>query len=188
MRVITIQHKNVLKTLYQTGEYRVGAKVPVSNNLIKPYEFMMKHYNYKNRPIFMCPVGYCVNFGGADTNDTYIVELEIPDRYCKIQDYYGWSDFIYFTEMPYAYEPFHGCDTVEQFGKYILNMYKDGFACNKDTVYQVTTQFLRKNWVLKVVPISDTFIDRYVDNGGINVLRSIQSSNGGNQNGQKRRV
>lgn len=173
MRVITIQHKNVLKTLYQTGEYRVDDKVPVSENLIKPYLFMMKHYNYKNRPIFMCPVGYCVNFGGADTNDAYIIELEIPDRYCKIQDYYGWSDFIYFSEMPYAYEPFNGCETVEQFGKYVLNVYKDGFDRNPNIVYQVTTQFLRKSWIIKAVPINDSFIDKYVDRGGIYALKSI---------------
>lgn len=173
MRVITVQHKNVLKTLYKTGEYRVGNEAPVSSNLIAPYKFMMKHYKYKNRPIFMCPVGHYANFGGADTNDSYIVEMEIPDRYCKIQNYYDWSDFIYFTELPRDYDGLYECKTVEQFGKYILDMYKNGFTGHRDTVYQVTTQFLRKSWIVKAIPITDKFIDKYVDTGGIYLLKSI---------------
>ena len=173
MKVITIQSKEVLMALKKYDKYTVQNNAPVSSNLIAPYKFMMKHYKYKNRPIFMCPVGHYANFGGADTNGTYIVEMEIPDRYCKIQDYYGWSDFIYFTELPGEYDVFYGCKTVEQFGKYILDMYKDGFTGNKDTVYQVTTQFLHKSWIVKTVPITDKFIDKYVDTGGIYLLKSI---------------
>ena len=30
----------------------------------------------------MCPVGYCANFGGADTENAFIIELEIPERFC----------------------------------------------------------------------------------------------------------
>ena len=173
MKVMTIQSKEVLMILKKYGKYTVPHNAPVSENLIKPYLFMMKHYGYSNRPIFLCPIGHHVNFGGAKTDDTYIIELDIPDRFCKIQDYYGWSDFIYFSEMPYAYESFNGYETVEQFRKYVLNMYKDKFAGNKDTVYQVTTQFLRKNWIIKAVPINDSFIDKYVDHGGIYALKSI---------------
>ncbi len=173
MRVITVQHKNVVMQLAKNGKYAVASNVPVSDNLVEPYKFMMKQYNYKNRPIFMCPVGHHVNFGGAKIKDTYLLELDIPDRFCKIQDYYGWSDFIYFTEIPYDYEPFNGCETVEQFGKYVLNMYKNGFGNNKNVVYQVTTQFLRKSWVKKVVPLNDAFINEYMDNGGAAVLKHI---------------
>lgn len=173
MRVITVQSKEVLLQLKKVGKFTVPNNAPISENLIKPYKFMMKHYGYINRPIFMCPVGYHVEFGGAKTNDAYIIELDIPDRFCKIQDYYGWSDFIYFTELPREYESFNGCETVEQFGRYVLDMYKSGFDNNPNIVYQVTTQFIRKSWVRKVIPINNDFIDKYSDVGGRNILKSI---------------
>lgn len=173
MRVITIQHKNVVMQLAKNDKYTVASNVPVSGNLAKPYQFMMKQYNYKNRTIFYCPVGYNVNFGGAKTEEAFLLELDIPDRYCKVQDYYGWSDFIYFSEMPYEYEAFNGCETVEQFGKYVLDMYKH--VCNNipGRVYQVTTQFILKSWVRKAMPLNDDFINKYIDNGGKSILMSI---------------
>lgn len=173
MKVITVQSKEVLMILHKYGKFTVPNGVHISENLVEPYRFMMKHYGYTNRPIFMCPIGYCVNFGGAKTNNAYIIEMEIPDRFCKIQDYYGWSDFIYFTESPMEYEQFKGCKTVEQFGKYILDMYKNGFGNNPNIVYQVTTQFIRKSWIKKVVPINESFINNYIDTGGRSVLKSI---------------
>ena len=173
MRVITIQSRAVLTQLNKTGKFTVPNEAPISKNLVEPYRFMMKHYGYTNRPIFMCPVGHRVEFGGAKFNDAFIIELEIPDRFCKIQDYYGWSDFIYFTELPMEFDEFNGCKTVEQFGKYVLDMYKSGFSTNDNIVYQVTTQFLRKSWVKKIIPVNSGFIDRYYDTGGRNMLKSI---------------
>lgn len=173
MRVITVQSKEVLLQLNKTCKYTVPLNAPISQNLIKPYKFMMKHYGYSNRPIFMCPVEHHVEFGGAKTDCTFIIELEIPDRFCKIQDYYGWSDFIYFTELPNEFQGFNGCKTVEQFGNYVLDMYKSGFSNNPNIVYQVTTQFIRNNWVKKVIPISNDFIEMYSDVGGRNILKSI---------------
>lgn len=173
MRAITIQSKLVIEQLNKNGKYIVPNNAPISENFIKPYNFMMKHYGYSNGPIFMCPVGHHVNFGGAKLNDAYIIELDIPNRFCKIQDYYGWSDFIYFTEVPWEYSEFKGCKSVEQFGKYVLDMYKNGFGTNPNIVYQVTTQFLLKSWVKKIVKIDDNFVNKYVDTGGTNILTSI---------------
>lgn len=173
MKCVTIQHINVVEILNTKGEYRVPDGVKISSNLRKPYEFMMKHYKYKSKPIFMCPVGLKANFGGAKTTNAVIIELDIPDKFVKLQDYYGWSDFIYFTELPWEYEQFNGCKTVEQFGKYVLDMYKNGFGNNSNIVYQVTTQFLRKSWIKKVIPMNKDFIDSYIDTGGRNILQSI---------------
>jgi len=172
MRVITIQDIGVYKTLLKYGRYTVSELAPVPVNLIKPYEFMKKHYKYYHRPIFLCPVGYHVNFGGAKTEHAHIIEFEIPDRFCKVQDYYGWSDFIYFTELPWEYQPFNGNKTVEQFGRYVLDMYKDGPKQN-DCVYQVTTQFLLKSWIKDIKNVDRNFINKYYDTGGDKVLESI---------------
>jgi len=173
MRVITIQKPIVLQTLKVNNVYYVNNNAPISSNLVKSYQFMMKHYKYQHRPIFMCPVGYCCNFGGADTENSYIIELEIPDKYCKIQEYYCWSDFIYFTELPNEFEEFNGIKTVEQFGKYVLDMNKFGFNSGKSACYQVTTQFIRRSWVNKVVKMNKAFDKLYVDTGGVNILHSI---------------
>lgn len=173
MRLITVQSKEVLFKLNKTGKYIVPLNAPISQNLVKPYKFMMRHYGYNNRPIFMCPVGHHAEFGGAKTDGTFIIELEIPDRFCKIQDYYGWSDFIYFTELPNEYEQFNQCKTVEQFGRYVMEMYKDGFGSNDNIVYQVTTQFIRRGWIKKIIPINNNFIELYSDIGGKNILQSI---------------
>lgn len=173
MRVITIQKLIVLQTLKVNNVYYVNDNAPIPSNLIKPYKFMTKHYGYQHRPIFMCPVGHYCNFGGANTENSYIVELEIPDKYCKIQDYYCWSDFIYFTELPNEFEQFNGIKTVEQFGKYVLDMNKYGFNSGREACYQVTTQFLRKNWVKQIIKMNETFDKLYVDNGGNAILQSI---------------
>lgn len=172
MQVITIQKLTVLQTLKTKGVYYVSDDAPIAPNLIKPYNFMMKHYRYQHRPIFGCPVWKYCNFGGTDIEDSYIIELIIPDRYCKIQDYYCWSDFIYFTELPYEFEQFNGMNTVEEFGKYVLDMNKSGFK-NRDACYQVTSQFLHKNWVRKVIKMNETFRKSYIDNGGNAILYSI---------------
>ena len=173
MKVITIQSKEALMILKECGEYTVPNNAPISENLIKPYRFMMNHYGYSSRPIFLCPIGYYVNFGGANIEDSYIAELEIPDKYCKIQDYYCWSDFIYFTELPNEFKEFNGIKTVEQFGKYVLDMNKYGFNSGRETCYQVTTQFIHKNWVKQIVKMNETFNKLYIDTGGVNILQSI---------------
>ena len=171
MKVKTIQNIRVAKSLMKNGKYVVPDGVMISSNLIEPYKFMMKHYGYKNRPIFMCPVGYCANFGGAKVDkESVLISLDIPDRYCKIQDYYGWSDFIYFREMPWEYSAFNGCKDVNSFGEYVLDLYKDGFIGNKGTVYQVTTQFLLKKWVTGIGRVTDDFVNNYYDTGGVNIL------------------
>lgn len=172
MKVITIQPKDVLITLKKRGKYTVPNNAPIDPVCVEPYKFMMKHYKYSHRPIFLCPVGHQVHFGGSKTQGTYIVEMDIPSRFCKIQDYYGWHDFIYFVNEHQEYEPFNGCETVDQFGKYILNMYKNGFGDNK-MVYQVTTQFLRAGWVKKVIPMNQEFIDKYINIEDHTFLTSI---------------
>lgn len=176
MKCITIQHINVVENLNSNGEYRVPDKISISSNLEKPYNFMVKHYNYKSKPIFMCPVGLKANFGGAKTTNAVLIELDIPDRFVKLQDYYGWSDFIYFTELPWEFTGFNNYKTVNQFGKYILDMYKDKSIDelkNTNLVYQATTQFIRKDWVKRVIPLNKQFMNDYYDNGETKVLYSL---------------
>ena len=143
---------------------------PLPPNLVEPYRFMMKHYNYKHRPTFLAPVGYYVNFCGATLDNACLITLDIPDKYIKIQDYYMWSDFIYFSEMPHEIQQTYNVRNVNELGRRVLDQFKDGIEKN-DTVYQVTTQFLLKSWVRKIERLTPEFIDAYIDTGGVNVLK-----------------
>jgi hypothetical protein len=184
MKCITVQDRTLLEKLefrggqydknlspYKLkGNYTVPDNAYCCENLIKPYKFMMKTYRYEHRPIFMCPVGHMVNFCGANPKDAYIIVMNVPDKSCKIQDFYCWTDFVYFTELPKDYKPFNGINTVEQFGRYILTQYKDGFGNNKDLVFQVTTQHINANWIEQALPMNDKFYNTYMY-GDCRVLR-----------------
>ena len=81
-----------------------------------------------------------------------------------------WSDFIYFNEMPHELQQTYNVRDINELGRQVLSQYKDG--PHKDsTVYQVTTQFLLKNWLRKVEELTPQFVDTYIDTGGVNVLK-----------------
>ena len=166
----TIQHTKVLKYLQDCNKYYVPKNAPLPPNLVEPYRFMMKHYNYKHRPIFLAPVGYYVNFCGAALDNTCLITLDIPNRYIKIQDYYMWSDFIYFSEMPHEIQQTYNVHNVNELGRNVLGQFKGGIEKN-DTVYQAITQFLLKSWVRKIERLTPEFIDAYIDTGGVNILK-----------------
>ena len=55
-------------------------------------------------------------------------------------------------------------------------MYKDKSIDelkNTNLVYQATTQFIRKDWVKRVIPLNKQFMNDYYDNGGTKVLNSL---------------
>lgn len=167
----TIQHKNVLTQLHKNGKYTVDGYDYIANHLIYPYAIMKKHYGYKHMPIFLAPVGYFVNFAGASTDNTScILTLDVPDRYIKVQDYYMWSDLIYFSELLGQLHSVYNVKDLKEFSKQVLDEYKDGIIKDR-TTYQVTTQFLLKSWIRKVEEITPEFIDMYVNTGGVNVLK-----------------
>ena len=166
----TIQHKNVALQLHNSGKYTVPTHIEFISNLKAPYQFMMKHYKYQHRPIFLAPVGYYVNFSGASFDNACIMTLDIPERYIKVQDYYMWSDFIYFSEMPHELQQTYNVRNVNELGRKVLDEYRNG-PYHDSTVYQVTTQFLLKSWLRNIEELTQEFVDTYIDTGGVNILR-----------------
>lgn len=166
MKCITVQHKSVLKQLYKDGIYKADLS-RVSENLVKPYEFMMKHFGWKSCPIFLSPIGFNTNMGGAKFMDGYIaIELDIPDELCKVQRYYDWTDFIYFTECPGEFEDACNVDkfeSVEDWAKTILDI---GIDYNNMDPLQVTVELLQYNWILSTTDNLDKLCDEQNDNGG----------------------
>lgn len=176
MRVITIQHREVLRQLIKNGVY-IADYSRVSDNLIKPYKFMQESFGWVGAPVFLVPLGHYVELGGAKFNkDSVVIELDIPDRLCKVQLYYNWSDFIYFCEMPWEFNNAFNVEkfsSVEDWGKTVLditnseyNIYKAD--SNRDPL-QVTVELLRKDWVSKVTT-NIKLLEKYNDSGGAHRL------------------
>ena len=173
MKVITIQHKEVLKKLLEKGSYKAN-KSFVSENLLKPYEFASTFFGWDNIPIFLAPIGYKVEMYGAKMGLDYVaIELDIPKEYLKFQEYYNWSDFIYFLECPDEFkESFSNYKNVEDFGKDILDIKPNK---SSKSPYQVMTSELKKEWITYILEDSSKLSERHNGTGGSNKLDFLKS-------------
>lgn len=182
MKVITVQHKSVLETLNNTGEYR-ASEDNISDIMVKPYRFMQKHFGWKSIPIFLSPVGHFVEMGGAKFDrDVVAIELDIPDDLCKVQLYYDWSDFIYFTEQPWEFKDAFNVDqydSVEDWAKTILDRansttYNIKDADAHEDALQVTVEMLRKEWITDTSEELVKLDEEHNDSGGTSKLKELK--------------
>ena len=177
MRCITVQHKNVLEILQSKGVYQADV-ARVSSNLKEPYQFMKEYFHWSSIPIFLIPVGYYSEMGGAKFGEDYVaIELEIPDELCKLQKYYDWTDFIYFVEQQSEFDDVFNTNkypTVYDWGRTIVDISKEE-ALNSKEAIQVTVEELKKEWVITVTKDLTQLEDKYNGTGGQNVLCSLQS-------------
>lgn len=181
MKVITVQHKNVLEQLLKNGEYRASEE-NISDIMVKPYRFMQKHFGWKSIPIFLSPVGHFVEMGGAKFDrDVVAIELDIPDELCKVQLYYDWSDFIYFTEQPWEFKDAFNVDrydNVEDWTKTIMDRtnhssYNISDADKHEDALQVTVEFLKKDWIICTLDELVKLEEDHNDSGGANKLKEL---------------
>lgn len=180
MRCITVQHKSVYEDcIKKNGEYRANYN-NVSDILIKPYKFMQDHFNWKSAPIFLVPEGHYIEMGGAKFGDESVaIELDIPDKYVKIQRYYDWSDFIYFTENPLEFRDASNVNlfkTVEDWAKTIMDI-KDSIAKAdeyKDPL-QATIEFISPTWLVCASYNVDKLAKMHDQTGGKNILKRLRN-------------
>ena len=166
MKLITIQHKNVLDQLLASNKYIATRRV--ENFLQSAYNTLKKEYNYKNNPVFACPIGRYSEFMGADIEGTYLIELDVPNEFVKLQNYYEWSDLIYFSESPEDWDS----DLLS-----LKNFIKETLAGNEteseDDVIQVTLPYIDPAWVVSSHKITGKFIDKHIGSGGTNILKEL---------------
>lgn len=121
IKCITLQHKDVLESIINTGEYKASYS-NVSIPMSRAYMMMSKTYNWTSCPIFLAPVGYNVNMEGAggfyendkniktsyidgspfykgpplfDIDDSFVaMEFDIPNEYCRFQDFNRWLEYM----------------------------------------------------------------------------------------------
>lgn len=165
MKVITIQHESVLEQLMNEGIY-FNDLLDVSENLKEPYKFMAQEYGYKHRPLFACPVGFKCNFYGAKAEDSVGIILDVPEEFLRFQNYYNWSDLIYFMEIPNEFEQLNTLyTTLWEYGHCVLTEYSID-SLNKNMVTQATLDEFRKEWVIETFSVTEEFLDRYSGTGG----------------------
>lgn len=176
MRCITIQHKSVLERLLKNGYY-IKDLLPKDNlsDLDKAYLYMKDVYHYENMPIFLAPEGYKVEFYGAEFyQNSVAIELDIPAEYLKIQKYYDWSDFIYFIGEE---KEFHsgGCKykNVYDYGSDVLLAITHQTQMNKTDAFQLTTEMLKKEWVLSTANNIRKIAEKHNGSGGNFVLKAL---------------
>lgn len=144
----------------------------VSDNLVKPYQTMMEKYGFHYCPIFLCGPGFKAEFYGAKFDENHIAfEFEIPDALVRIQDYYNWTDLIYFTENP---EEFHDSydenkfPTLDNFADFVLNTTPD-----EDRVHQFTVEKLKYRWLRSICCDLSKLDELHNGSGGANKLKPL---------------
>ena len=162
MLAITIQHRSVYAKVLDgsyKAEYRPGT------DLIEPYRFMAHEYGWDSCPIFLAPVGYRVNLYGATfSKESVCMLFDIPDDIIKLQNYYTWTDFIFYIQMPDEFSKAYNYPTVEELGRVALSGVLGEEGCA-----QVTVPELRKEWLIGATSCLDVF-DKYDGSGGNYVL------------------
>lgn len=166
MRCITIQNKVVYERLMEEGIYvRPSLPKELTSDIKKAYLHMKECYQYENMPIFLAPVGYKVEFYGARFDqDSIALELEIPDEFLKIQNYYDWSDFIYFINAKSEFKNWSDrYKDVYAYGREILFSIENEMQMNLKDAFQCTTEILKKEWILSTA--TDLSRIKYLHNG-----------------------
>lgn len=171
MRIITVQTTDVLSKILTDGVYHAHHDPDKLNNLAKPYQYLMETYNYQHWPIFGCPVGYKCEYYGANTENTAMIELEIPDDEVRVQSYYNWVDVIYYMELPK--------DWINEATYPLEKFFKDTLSVkNIDEIkdvygIQATFQEIKKEWIIDHKPLSDKFEKMHIGSGGRDILKNL---------------
>ncbi len=165
IKLITIQHKNVLKTLKENKVFYADLN-RTANNLRFPYQKMMSAYRWNHCPIFAGIVGRYSEFYGAKTNDSVLIELTVPDYEVKIQKYYDWTDLIYFLEVP---SEWNGNLSFEDFQEKTFHQ-KD---FKKEDILQATINRIEPKWLSEYKEFSGKFFLEHFGVGGRNILQDI---------------
>lgn len=169
IRAITVQHKSVLNMLENNEVYRADIN-RVCDIRRAAYSLMMQTYGYQSCPIFLAPIGKRVELYGAKfTKDHVAIELNVPIGDVRIQEYYEWADLIYFLEWPDEFAP-SIYQSVSDFGKDVL---LNTQAMDGRGPYQLSTESLRKDWIVGVLWDLDKLDELHNGSGGNNTLKEL---------------
>lgn len=174
VKIITVQHKNVLNKILSDDIYYADTEKYVAenrSNLLKPYQYLMREYGYEHFPIFGCQIGYLCEFYGADCGkNSTLIELSVPINEVKIQNYYDWTDLIFYMERP---EEWQNPCPLEQFFKNTLHQHNTQHPMHICRVHQVTMEHIEKTWITDTFPVTEKFSKLHDGSGGNNILHEL---------------
>lgn len=155
--------------LNTTGVYQADIN-RISPNLARPYRFMMSEYDYNTCPIFLAIEGHYAEMYGAKTKpDCIALEFDIPDALVKKQDYYDWTDVIFFMEYPEEYST--NKNDVYEYARQVLHQNE----FEQKRALQATVSELRQEWLIDTLPCPDLLIKKHVGSGGRDILQSLHN-------------
>lgn len=172
-RIITVQQKWILDKILSDGIYYADTEKYIAekkSNLLKPYKYLMHEYGYEHFPIFGCHIGYYCEFYGANCDkDSVLIQLSVPADKIKIQNYYDWTDLIFYMERP---EEWINQDTypLEQFFQDVLH--QNDSECSA-RVHQITMDRIEKAWITDTFPVTKKFSKLHDGSGGNNILHEM---------------
>ena len=168
IRLITVQSKEVADSLLK-GNIHYARKR--EDYFLQPvYNKMCEAYGYENNPVFAGVVGRRCEFLGAPREESYIIEIDVPEELVKIQNYYDWSDMIYYTEEPKEW----AMGSEYPLKEFFKNTLEGKNTHKKSSVIQATIPYIDPNWVHDIIPLTEKFNDLHIGSGGNNVLMTLE--------------
>ena len=165
MKLITVQSKKVLNTLLDGKVFIAGKN---QGYLADSYAVMQEYYDYDFTPIFCGKVGSLCEFYGITTTDAYILQLDVPDKFCNFQSYYDWCDVIYYMEDP---EEWHHPDvTLDEYIDQVLA----GDYIDPRSPIQVTIPYILPEWLDDYISYTGKFDRMHNGSGGNNKLHTLR--------------
>ena len=139
MRLITIQNKEVLNILKSGKTYYANFDKIQYSNYKKQWKELAKYLGFKECPIFCSPIDDDTATTASGIEGVKIT-LNVPDSECHSMDYYGFADWLYYSDG-------QEYDSVFNWGadKALKNI--DKYLDKNSDIVQVVLNRIEPEWV-----------------------------------------
>lgn len=148
MKVITLQHKNVLKELEQ-NHYYIADIERVPDRRVDPYISMSQYYNWTTCPIFGCEIGKRAGIFNGVCQNGIALEMNTPDSLVKQQYYYDWCDIIYFMEYPNEFADVFDLHKIPNM-KTLCRLVYDFNNLGSYNLVQISIPYIKYEWITAI--------------------------------------
>lgn len=172
MKLITIQNIAIMEVLEHTGKY-VADFNRVHSNLVAPYHRMSDFYGWNTCPVFCGIIDEYAEFYGASFENSIAFQLEVPDELVKIQNYYDWTDLVFFMEIPNEFHNSYSPEfypTIDSFAEAVLNNKSAG----PNRALQATIPYIKAEWITSILADTTNLMKTHNGSGGSFILKELQ--------------
>lgn len=151
MKLMTLQSKSVANILKNNKVYYANYSEINFPDYIKQWKKLAEYCGFSHCPIFCAIEGdyeIISNSNLKKSDDNILIHLDVPDRYCKVMEYYDFSTWLYYSEgQEYdSYYKWGKKKALENPDKY-FKLYKPNKVNSLD-VPQICIQEIRPEWVI----------------------------------------